>query len=91
MLKSSIKLSEYEVNKISFDDIIDNIGGFGSWQMIIFFMISSFDVFAAFSLMLPVFTGKTLDLCFKILKHSVDLIRLLHDCISYGRQDKVSF
>ena len=59
-------LSECEVDKISFDDIIDNAGGFGSWQMIIFFMISSFDVFAAFSVMLPVFTGKTI--CFFFFK-----------------------
>ena len=66
MFKSFIYLSECKVNKISFDDIIDTVGGFGSWQMIIFFMISSFDVFAAFSLMLPVFTGKTLDPCFKL-------------------------
>ena len=85
LFHSFIYLSEREVDKISFDDIIDNAGGFGSWQMIIFFMISSFDVFAAFSVMLPVFTGKTI--CFNFEKKTV--IRLRYEYIGHGRQDKL--
>ena len=54
----AIVLSVCDIDNICFDDIIDNIGGFGYWQMSIYFMISSFDVFAAFSLLLTVFIGK---------------------------------
>ena len=53
-----IVLSGCDIDNICFDDIINDIGGFGYWQMSIYFMISSFDVFAAFSLLLPVFIGK---------------------------------
>ena len=84
--QSFICLSACKVDKISFDDIIDNVGGFGSWQMVIFFMVSSFDVFAAFSLMLPVFTGKTL-CAYIFFKKSV--IRLRYDCIGHERYGKL--
>lgn len=43
---------------VSFDDIIDDLGAFGHWQRVIFVLISIFDVYAAFAVLLPVFTGE---------------------------------
>ena len=43
----------------SYDNIIDEIGGFGWWQLTILLVISIPDIFCAFALILPVFTGAT--------------------------------
>ncbi|ELU17167.1 hypothetical protein CAPTEDRAFT_222145 [Capitella teleta] len=42
-----------------FEDLIDSLGSFGHWQRVIFVLISAADVFGAFAMMLPVFTGAT--------------------------------
>ena len=50
--------AEKSTDDVSFDDIIDDLGAFGHWQRVIFVLISIFDVYAAFAVLLPVFTGK---------------------------------
>ena len=50
--------AEKPADDVSFDDIIDDIGGFGLWQLVIFVLISIFDILAAFAVLLPVFAGK---------------------------------
>ena len=50
--------AEKPADDVSFDDIIDDIGGFGLWQLVIFILISIFDILAAFAVLLPVFAGK---------------------------------
>ena len=52
--------TEKPADDVSFDDIIDDIGGFGLWQLVIFVFISIFDILAAFAVLLPVFAGKIL-------------------------------
>ena len=55
-------LSESDDETCYFDDILDKIGGFGPWQKVIFALICFFDVFGAFSMLIPVFTGKQVPL-----------------------------
>ena len=42
-----------------FEDIVDSLGSFGHWQRVIFVLISLADIFGAFAMLLPVFTGAT--------------------------------
>ncbi len=48
-----------EGGSICFDDIIDGLGAFGHWQRVIFVLISIFDVYSAFAMLVTVFTGKS--------------------------------
>ena len=51
--------SERQQGARDFEDIVDSLGSFGHWQRVIFVLISLADVFGAFAMMLPVFTGAT--------------------------------
>lgn len=41
------------------EDLIDSLGSFGHWQRVIFVLISLADIYGAFAMMLPVFSGAT--------------------------------
>ena len=44
---------------MEFEDIIEDLGSFGHWQRVIFFLICIMDIFGAFAMLSPVFTGAT--------------------------------
>ena len=44
---------------MEFEDIIDDLGAFGHWQRVIFVLICVADIFGAFSVLVPVFSGAT--------------------------------
>ena len=54
---SEVELKPKEVESISYETIIDELGGFGHWQRCIFLFIIIPDIFYSFSQMLPVYTG----------------------------------
>ena len=48
-----------EGDALEFEDIIEDLGSFGYWQRVIFFLICLMDIFGAFAMFSPVFTGAT--------------------------------
>ncbi|KAK2152867.1 hypothetical protein LSH36_316g08008 [Paralvinella palmiformis] len=44
---------------MDFEEVIDQLGSFGYWQRVVFFIISVADIFGAFSMLVMVFTGAT--------------------------------
>ena len=44
---------------MEFDGILDQLGGFGHWQRVIFVLISAMDIMGALTIIIPVYTGAT--------------------------------
>jgi OCT family organic cation transporter-like MFS transporter 4/5 len=44
---------------MDFEEVIDQLGSFGYWQRVVFFIISVADIFGAFSMLVMMFTGAT--------------------------------
>ena len=47
--------------KMEFEDVVERLGSFGPYQCLVFFLISLADIFGAFAMLVPVFSGATPD------------------------------